>query len=78
MTINDKTESWMFHILSDDTGASAVWVAQRVPEGHISAVANGFVIKEVDLTDTENFMGSSNLYDVAERAGLWTKGEHFR
>jgi len=77
MTINDKTESWMFHILSDDTGASAVWVAQRVPEGHISAVANGFVIKEVDLTDTENFMGSSNLYDVAERAGLWTKGEHF-
>jgi dipeptidase len=77
MTINDKTESWMFHILSDDTGASAVWVAQRVPEGHIAAVANGFVIKEIDLDDTENFMGSSNIYDVAERAGLWTKGEHF-
>ena len=53
MTVTDKEESWMFHILSDDTGASAVWVAQRVPEGHITAVANGFVIKEVKRGDLQ-------------------------
>ena len=78
ITINDKTESWMWHILPDDTGESAVWVCQKVPEGHVAAVANGFVIKEVDLEDEENFMGSDNLYEVAERAGLWQKGQHFR
>eukprot|EP00518_Triparma_eleuthera_P000726 CAMPEP_0182463258 /NCGR_PEP_ID=MMETSP1319-20130603/7237_1 /TAXON_ID=172717 /ORGANISM="Bolidomonas pacifica, Strain RCC208" /LENGTH=704 /DNA_ID=CAMNT_0024662777 /DNA_START=101 /DNA_END=2212 /DNA_ORIENTATION=- len=77
MTVTDKEESWMFHVLSDDTGASAVWVAQRVPEGHVTAVANGFVIKEVDLSDADNFLGSDNLYSVASRAGLWTEGEHF-
>ena len=77
ITINDKTESFMWHVLPDDTGASAVWVCQKVPEGHVAAVANGFVIKEIDLTDTENFLGSDNVYDVAERAGLWEKGQHF-
>jgi dipeptidase len=68
----------MWHVLPDDTGESAVWVCQRVPEGHVSAVANGFVIKEVDLADAENFMGSDNMYEVAERAGLWQPGQHFK
>ncbi|GMI40632.1 hypothetical protein TrCOL_g10016 [Triparma columacea] len=76
MTVTDKTESWMFHITGDDTGKSACWLAQRVPEGHVTVVANGFVIKEFDLTDSDNFLGSDNLYEVAERAGLWTPGEH--
>lgn len=43
LTVTDKTEAWMFHITPDDTGASAVWVAQRIPDDHISAVANSFV-----------------------------------
>lgn len=46
LTIADRHESWMFHILADDTGRSAVWAAQRVPEGHVSACANQFVIRE--------------------------------
>lgn len=48
----------MFHLLADDTGASAVWVAQRVPDDHITAVANQFVIGQIDLADTANFMAS--------------------
>jgi len=38
LTVIDTEEAWVFHILSDDTGASAVWVAQRVPENHVRIV----------------------------------------
>ena len=34
-------------MLADDTGASAVWAAQRVPGGHLAAVANQFIIRTV-------------------------------
>ena len=68
----DKDETFMFHVLPDDTGASAVWIAQRVPDDHITVVANQFVIAEFDLTDSKNFLGSSNIVDVATRARLWS------
>ncbi|KAF0719436.1 Aste57867_1032 [Aphanomyces stellatus] len=71
LTVTDPTEGWMFHILPDDTGASAVWVAQRVPDTHVAAIANEFVIHAIDLADSENFLGSTNLYSVALRNGFW-------
>lgn len=58
--------------MPDDTGASAIWVAQRVPDDHIAVVANQFVIGEIDLTDTNNFLGSSNIHSIAERHHLWS------
>ncbi|RHY15390.1 hypothetical protein DYB32_010766, partial [Aphanomyces invadans] len=70
LTIADaKGEAWMFHILPDDSGASAVWVAQRVPDTHITVVANEFMIHQVNLADTDNFMGSTNMHEIAERNG---------
>lgn len=71
LQVTDPKDAWVFHIAADDTGASAVWVAQRVPKGHVAVVANQFIIRTVDLSDTENFLGSDNLLEVAERAGLW-------
>ena len=47
--------------MADDTGASAVWVAQKVPDDHITAVANQFVIGQIDLKDPVNFMASGKF-----------------
>ena len=71
LTIGDKEEVWMFHILPDDTGNSAVWVAQRIQEGHISVCANQFVINEIDFNDDHNFLYSKNVVDVAIRNGFY-------
>jgi dipeptidase len=57
LQVIDPYDAWVFHVVADDTGTSAVWVAQKVPHGHMAVVANQFIIREVDLEDTENFMG---------------------
>ncbi|TMW65833.1 hypothetical protein Poli38472_003598 [Pythium oligandrum] len=79
LTVTDTTEAWMFHILPDDTGKSAIWAAQRVPDDHISAVANQFVIHELELNNTDFFMASPNIHEVAIRNNLWSpdSGEAF-
>jgi dipeptidase len=67
----------MFHVLPDDTQTSAIWVAQRVPNDHITAVANQFVIGEIDLSDKANYLGSSNLLTIAAANGLWEPSTPF-
>ena len=70
LTVADPDEAWVFHIIADDTKASAVWVAQRVPDDHISVVANQFVIREVKKNHSD-FLYSSNLWSVAENLKFW-------
>jgi dipeptidase len=70
LTVIDKTEAWVFHVTSDDTGTSAVWVAQRVPDNHISVIANQFIIRTI-IPDSPDFLYSANIFSVAERKGFW-------
>lgn len=48
-----------------------MWAAQRVPDKHLSLVANQFVIRRV-RKDHADFLHSENLWDVAQRNGLWS------
>lgn len=73
LTVVDPNEAWLFHILPDPTGASAVWAAQRVPDDHIAVIANLFVIREIPEDDSDNFIYSSNMHDVAEKMGWWSR-----
>ncbi len=54
LTIADTKEVWHMEIVGPGTGEiGAVWVAQRVPDNHISVNANASTIKEIDLDNTD-------------------------
>eukprot|EP00929_Paragymnodinium_shiwhaense_P029198 TRINITY_DN16792_c0_g2_i1.p1 TRINITY_DN16792_c0_g2~~TRINITY_DN16792_c0_g2_i1.p1 ORF type:complete len:663 (+),score=108.45 TRINITY_DN16792_c0_g2_i1:77-1990(+) len=71
LVIVDGTETWAFEITGDTTDKGAFWAASRVKEGHVVAVANNFVIREVDCSDKENYMCSTELLSKAKAAGAW-------
>jgi dipeptidase len=79
LTIADKKEVWHLEIVGPGKGLTgAVWVAQRVPDDHVSVNANASTIKEIDLTDPDHFLASENIYEVARKNGWWKDGEVFR
>lgn len=72
LSIADPNEVWMFEVVGpgkDKVGA--VWVAKRVPDNHISVNANASRIRQIDTTDRENFMYSSNVFQVALENNWW-------
>jgi len=81
LTIIDPNEIWVMEIVGpgkDKVGA--VWVAQRVPDDHVSVVANGARIGRIDLSKPDWFMASKNVVTVARELGYWNPadGEPFR
>jgi len=61
----DPHEGFIFHVLADPTGHSAIWAAQRVPDDHVGVVGNMFSIRTMNLTDSKQFLGSSHMAEVA-------------
>ncbi|RHY45647.1 hypothetical protein DYB34_009597 [Aphanomyces astaci] len=78
LAISDKYgELWVFHVLTGPRNASAVWAAQRVPDGHVTAIANSFVIREMNLSDTSTFLASSNVISFAQDMGWHSPDDPF-
>jgi dipeptidase len=80
LVITDPHEAWMFEVVgpgADKVGA--VWAAQRVPDDHVTVMANCSRIGEIDRTDAELFMASDTVESVAAELGFWDpeSGEPF-
>jgi dipeptidase len=75
LTIADKNEVWHFEIVGPGKGLiGAVWVAQRVPDDHVSVNANASRIRQIDLTDSDYYLASENIFSVAKANSWWSEG----
>ena len=79
LTVADKKELWFFEI----TGAGpeergALWVAQRIPDDHVTVSANTPRISDVDFDDPDRFLYSKDLKKKARKLGLWDGKEPFK
>jgi len=86
LAISDPNEIWIFEIMpvgplwTPESGLpGAVWCAQRVPDDHVSVCPNESRIGEIDLDNSDYFMGSSNIVSLAIEKNLYDpeSGETF-
>jgi len=76
LTIADKNEVWHFEILGPGKGkVGAIWVAQRVPDEHISVNANASTIRQINLENFDYFLASENIFEIAKDSGWWKPDE---
>ena len=72
LTIADTKEVWHLEIVGpgkDKVGS--IWVAQRVPDDHVSVNANASRIRQIELKQPDYFMASENIFKVAQDSGWW-------
>jgi len=75
LQVGDAEEAFTFNILADPTGKSAIWAARRVPDENVTVLSNMFTIREVDTSDSFNYLASPNIYSVAQERGWWKPGQ---
>ena len=79
-SIADPNEVWLMEMVGPGPGGKgAAWVALKIPEGHISAYANGLRIRAFPLDDPENCIYSENVVSMAVEMGYFdpTDGKPF-
>jgi len=78
LCIADPNEIWVFEVFGVGEGWSpesgkpgAVWVAQRLPDNHVTIVPNFSIIKEINPDDPDNFMVSEYYMQAAIDRGWY-------
>jgi dipeptidase len=68
--IADPDEAWILEVVKGKH-----WIARRLPDDEIAVIPNYYVIQEVDLSDTVNYLGSPDLINYAAANGWYDPGE---
>ncbi|HOP50932.1 MAG TPA: C69 family dipeptidase [Ignavibacteriales bacterium] len=78
-SIVDPNEAWILEMIGKGEGVKgAVWVAQRIPDGYISAHANQARITKINFKDKENFLYAEDVIKFAREKGYFNgKDEEF-
>jgi dipeptidase len=72
LSVADPREVWLLEIVGPGKGnVGAAWAAQRIPDDHVSVVANAARIGEINLSDSDCFMASANVRQLAADLGYW-------
>jgi dipeptidase len=88
LLICDPEQIWLLEVVSlplknwkRGSGVpGAVWVAQRIPDDHIVVLANTHIMRDIDLSKPDWYMGSANYKQAAIDMGWFDPagGEPFR
>ena len=79
LTIADPNEVWHFEVFGEGPDQiGGVWAAVRIPDDHVGVSANVPRISTLNLKDTDHYMASENVFDVAKKLGFWDGKKPFR
>jgi dipeptidase len=74
-SISDPNEVWLLELVGKGPGRKgAVWVARRVPDGHVSAHANHARIRQFPRDDPKNARFAKDVVSFAREKG-WFSGK---
>jgi dipeptidase len=79
-SIADPDEVWLMEMIGKGPGRTgAIWVARRIPDGFMSAYANGIRIRSFPLDQPESCLYADDVIDFAVEQGYWdpSSGEPF-
>lgn len=68
-SVADTKEAWLFSVVR-----GRLWVARRVPDGHVAVIANCYTIDHVNLSDTTNYLGNPRIVSFARERGWYDPG----
>lgn len=72
ITLADPKEVWQLEIAGSGKGKpSAIWCAQRIPDENVGVCANIPRISTVDFKNSDYFMYSTDLQNIAKKLGYW-------